>query len=83
MHDEEKNRKRILDDIRQFNENVKELVDAETNEHTKKIVDLARRYASDASYFLEKGDLITAFGCANYAHGLIDALRALKNAKIK
>jgi hypothetical protein len=39
-----------------------------------KIVELSKRYYEDARYYLEKGDLFTAFGCINYAHGLLDAI---------
>lgn len=76
----EKNEKRILEDVRQFHENVKEM-EGETDASALKIIDLAKRYASDSLFFLEKKDLITAFGCANYAHGLLDALRMLKGKK--
>lgn len=30
-------------------------------------------YYSDAKYFLEKGDLVRAFGAINYSHAWIDA----------
>ncbi len=30
-------------------------------------------YASDAKYFMEKGDLVRAFGAINYAHAWLDA----------
>tara|TARA_B100000214_G_scaffold372554_1_gene351025 strand:- start:327 stop:620 length:294 start_codon:yes stop_codon:yes gene_type:complete len=30
-------------------------------------------YCSDAKYFLEKGDLVRAFGAINYSHAWIDA----------
>lgn len=30
-------------------------------------------YYSDANYFLEKGDLVRAFGAINYSHAWIDA----------
>ncbi|MFH1306873.1 MAG: DUF357 domain-containing protein [Candidatus Micrarchaeota archaeon] len=39
------------------------------------ILELAKKYCEDSKYFLKKGDLITAFGCINYAHGLIDGYR--------
>jgi len=41
----------------------------------EKVKDMAIRYYNDAKYYLSKGDYYTAFGCINYAHGLIDALR--------
>lgn len=64
-------RERILEDLKEFDVNVRE-VEGKADE---RILDLAKRYASDARYFLEKGDEFTAWGCINYAHGLIDAYR--------
>ena len=63
---------RIESDIRQFHENVLEV--KETDD-TRDVLDLARRYCEDTKYFLGKKDYVTAFGCINYAHGLIDAYR--------
>lgn len=40
---------------------------------------MARDYASDAQSYLDKGDLLTAFSCISYAHGLIDALKKLES----
>jgi hypothetical protein len=65
-------KERIESDIRQFHENVSEV--KETDE-TRDVIELARRYCKDTEYFLAKGDYVTAFGCINYAHGLIDAYR--------
>jgi hypothetical protein len=65
-------RKRIESDIRQFHENVKEV---KITDETRDVVGLARRYCDDTEYFLKKKDYVTAFGCINYAHGLIDAYR--------
>lgn len=59
---------RIIKDIKLFEINVKMLKDEE-------VVDMATRYYRDAKYYLSKEDFFTAFGCINYAHGLIDALR--------
>ena len=36
-------------------------------------LDIAKRYFSDAKYFREKGDYVTAFAALNYAHGWLDA----------
>lgn len=69
-------RKRISDDIALFGKNIKEVKETSDN---KPILELAKSYCIDASYFLEKKDYITAFGCINYAHGLLDAFR--KRAK--
>ena len=58
---------RIIKDIKMFEKNIKKL-------GNDKITDMATRYYEDAKYYLSKGDFFTAFGCINYAHGLIDAL---------
>lgn len=42
------------------------------------VVDIAKRYYEDTKYYLEKGDYFTAFGCINYAHGLIDGIKKRK-----
>ena len=36
-------------------------------------LDMAQRYFSDAKHFEEKGDIVNAFACLNYAHGWLDA----------
>jgi hypothetical protein len=48
-----------------------------------KAIGLAKQYNSDAKYYLEKKDYFTAFGCMNYAHGLLDAHLKIKNKKKK
>lgn len=63
--------KRIKKDIDLFERNIEEIKD-------EKIVDMATRYYEDAKYYLKKKDFFTAFGCINYAHGLIDAVRIRK-----
>lgn len=39
----------------------------------KDALEMARHYFSDAKHFKEKGDVVTAFACLNYAHGWLDA----------
>lgn len=63
---------RIESDIAQFYGNVKEVRETPENKH---VLELAKQYCEDTKYFLEKKDYVTAFGCINYAHGLIDAFR--------
>ena len=65
-------RERIESDICQFQKNVKEV---KITPETADVIELAKKYCEDTEYFLEKGDFVTAFGCINYAHGLIDAYR--------
>lgn len=62
---------RITKDIVMFEDNVKKVTISSNNQ---KIVELARQYCEDAKYYRSKKDYFTAFGCINYAHGLLDAL---------
>ena len=41
-------------------------------------LDMIQRYVSDAEHFEQKGDLVNAFACLNYAHGLLDAGARIK-----
>ena len=36
-------------------------------------LDMAQRYFEDAKHFKEKGDIVNAFACLNYAHGWLDS----------
>lgn len=62
---------RIKKDIVLFEENIKKTTISTTNQ---KIIELSTQYFEDSKYYLEKKDYFTAFGCINYAHGLLDAL---------
>jgi len=37
------------------------------------MLDMIKRYISDAKHFEEKGDFVNAFAALNYAHGWLDA----------
>jgi hypothetical protein len=65
-------RERIESDIEQFYANVKEVGKTPQNAYA---LELAAQYCEDTKYFLAKKDYVTAFGCINYAHGLLDAFR--------
>ena len=69
--------KRILSDIRQFAESENEVLGKKKKMSPEMLDNLqrARNYSKDAEYFMKKGDLFTAWGCANYAHGILDAIR--------
>jgi len=67
---------RIEKDIKIFLENLSRF--NPSSEKEEKILNLAKAYCEDARYYLDKGDLFTAFGCINYAHGLLDALIRLR-----
>jgi hypothetical protein len=66
--------KRIQDDIDFFEKNLKKITIHTIDKTSKDIVKLAKQYCEDAKYYLSKKDHLTAFGCINYAHGLLDAV---------
>jgi hypothetical protein len=37
------------------------------------MIDMIKRYVSDARHFYEKGDWVNAFSALSYAHGWLDA----------
>jgi hypothetical protein len=45
--------------------------------HLRKVAEdfllMSTSYFKDALHFYEKGDLVKAYGCINYAHGWLDA----------
>ncbi len=70
---------RIIKDIDTLSKNLKEIKSINFNEKEKQIVERAKNYMDDTSYYLKKKDHITSFGCITYAHGLIDSLRMIHN----
>ena len=65
---------RIEKDIVMFEENLSLLKEKELNQSQQKTVELSKQYFEDSKYYLEKKDYFTAFGCINYAHGLLDSI---------
>ncbi len=65
---------RVQKDIVMFEENIKQINDMLLTEKQKKIIELATQYYQDTKYYSQKKDYFTAFGCINYAHGLLDAI---------
>ena len=66
---------RIKKDIALFEDSIAELDPLSLDGNEKEVVDNAKRYYEDTKYYLKKGDFFTAFGCINYAHGLVDGLK--------
>ena len=66
---------RYLDTTKRALEKVK--VAAPPRSFNRKMADsfleMANAYYSDAKHFRDKGDLVNAFACVNYAHGWLDA----------
>lgn len=65
---------RIKKDIVMFEENVEKTGKMDLTNAQLKAIELAGQYYDDSTYYYEKGDFFTAFGCINYAHGLLDAI---------
>jgi hypothetical protein len=66
---------RIKKDIALFETSMAELDSMPLDGTEAEVVDLAKGYYEDTKYYLEKGDYFTAFGCINYAHGLLDGIK--------
>lgn len=64
---------RIEKDIVMFEDNIQKIGNKSKQENNK-IIELAKQYYEDSKYYLNKKDYLTAFGCINYAHGLLDAI---------
>jgi hypothetical protein len=65
---------RVQKDIIMFEENSTRIQETLLNIRQKKTFELATQYYQDTKYYAEKKDYFTAFGCINYAHGLLDAI---------
>ena len=65
---------RIKKDIVMFKENLNKIDKKLLSLSHNKTIELAKQYYKDAEYYLKKEDFFTAFGCINYAHGLLDSI---------
>lgn len=65
-----------------FEENIKRIHQNTITVTQKKILELATQYYQDTKYYAQKKDYFTAFGCINYAHGLLDALLKTEDEKV-
>lgn len=65
---------RIQKDIVMFEENIQKLKNMNLSDSKNKTVELSTQYFEDSKYYLDRKDYFTAFGCINYAHGLLDAI---------
>lgn len=61
--------------MREFSESLREVESKKVPESANATLERAKSYYSDTLHFVEKGDLFTAWGTINYAHGLLDAVR--------
>ena len=68
---------KIAIDIAKLERNLKQVEDIKFKGKEKEVFDRAIDYWNDSKYYLEKEDMRTAFGCIEYSHGLLDALRMI------
>ena len=79
MDDVNQMRSRIEKDIDEFYANIRKLKPGEIG---KKTVELSEMYAKDSKSYLDKQDYYTAFSCISYAHGLLDAVIAIRDENV-
>ncbi|PWB84999.1 hypothetical protein MBBWO_13120 [Methanobrevibacter woesei] len=68
---------KIAIDIEKLERNLKQVAHITFEGSEKEVYDRAIDYKNDSKYYLEKEDIRTAFGCIEYSHGLLDALRMI------
>ncbi len=74
-------KERVLKDISMFYESLDLISKANLDKGMKDVVEMSKLYASDAKSYLDKGDVLTAFSCISYAHGLMDSILSLVDLK--
>ena len=70
-------KEKITIDIQKLERNLKQVKNITFVDKEKEVYDRAVDYMNDSKYYLEKEDMRTAFGCIEYSHGLLDALRMI------
>ena len=70
-------KEKITIDIEKLERNLNEVAHITFVDKQKEVYDRAIDYMNDSKYYLEKEDMRTAFGCIEYSHGLLDALRMI------
>lgn len=68
---------KIAVDIAKLERNLNQVADITFENEEKDVYNRAVDYMNDSKYYLEKEDFRTAFGCIEYSHGLLDALRMI------
>ncbi|MDY5615176.1 DUF357 domain-containing protein [Methanobrevibacter boviskoreani] len=68
-------KEKIETDICKLERNLKQVEGIELSDLEKEVYNRAVDYKNDSKYYLEKEDFRTAFGCIEYSHGLLDAIR--------
>ncbi|NYZ77225.1 DUF357 domain-containing protein [Candidatus Micrarchaeota archaeon] len=67
-------KERTLKDIKKLEAVIEEFEDYGLPEEYAEPYEWAKNYLSDAKHYFKKEDYFSAFGCANYAYGIIDGI---------
>lgn len=70
---------KIKIDIEKLERNLNQVKNITFENEEKEVYDRAVDYMNDSKYYFEKKDYRTSFGCIEYSHGLLDALRIIHN----
>ncbi len=70
-------KEKIEIDISKLERNLKQVEGIDFTDLEREVYLRAVDYKNDSKYYLEKEDFRTAFGCIEYSHGLLDALRMI------
>lgn len=70
-------REKIIKDIAKLERNLNEVKNLTVPEKEKEVIKRAIDYKNDSEYYLEKEEYRTAFGCIEYSHGLLDAIKMI------
>ena len=70
-------KEKIEVDIKKLERNLGQVESIEFTDKQLEVYNRAVDYMNDSKYYLEKRDMRTAFGCIEYSHGLLDALRMI------
>ncbi len=74
-------KERAVKDIKKLEKAVEQFEGLGLSEKYAKSYEWAKNYLDDAKHYFDKGDYFSAFGCANYAYGIIDGILVHESKK--
>lgn len=70
-------KEKIIKDIAKLERNLNEVKTLTVTEKEEEVIKRAIDYKNDSEYYLKKEEYRTAFGCIEYSHGLLDAIKMI------
>ncbi|MDD2643108.1 MAG: DUF357 domain-containing protein [Methanobacteriaceae archaeon] len=70
-------KEKIASDIEKLENSLKQVKKIKVNTKEEEVIARAIDYKNDSKYYLDKKDMRTSFGCIEYSHGLLDAIRMI------